>query len=232
MPRGSRLTPRSRLTPKRAGSRLPSEWGRGDIRRCSSCRGSSPAREPSFSWCGRAARGPRSPFHSGQGLRFRSTSMGPMSVPRRRSPARSRLRQRTPTGTRRRRCRRSPRSSATCPSPPRRGRDTGRCSTVRFRVLSDATDRVRVKLGTLSQEHSIALLAPRSRFCLVPRAGVALEAGRMGPAGGAEAFEEWILSSGWVLGVGVEGSAWSVKRSTWVTVPSQPQPSRLRVEVD
>jgi len=80
-------------------------------------------------------------------------------------------------------------------------------------VERDADDLITVELGTLRAEHRLQLLAERLRFDLVPRLGLAREDARFRPAAGAQALLERLLSSGWLLGAGLEGAWWSASRS-------------------
>lgn len=80
-------------------------------------------------------------------------------------------------------------------------------------VERDADDVITVELGTLRAEHRLQLLAERLRLDLAPRLGLARQDARARPAVGAQALFERLLSSGWLLGAGLEGSWWSASRS-------------------
>jgi hypothetical protein len=79
-------------------------------------------------------------------------------------------------------------------------------------VQRDADDVLTVELGGQRAERRVRLLAARLRFDLAPRVGAAFQ-GRLGLAAGAQALGERLLSSGWLVGAGVEGHWWSGTRS-------------------
>jgi hypothetical protein len=100
------------------------------------------------------------------------------------------------------------------------------------RVDRAEEDRVVVELGSLRAEHRLRITPPRLRFGGAPRVGLVAQGGRLGLAFGAEVVLERLLRSGWLVGAGLEGSWWSTRRSAWVDVPADPDPVRLRVDID
>jgi len=76
-------------------------------------------------------------------------------------------------------------------------------------VERDADDRILVDLGTLHAEHRIQIQAERLRFDLAPRVGLAREDSTDRLAAGGQALGERLLSSGWLVGVGLEGVWWT-----------------------
>ncbi|HET6440007.1 MAG TPA: hypothetical protein VFG59_18220 [Anaeromyxobacter sp.] len=85
------------------------------------------------------------------------------------------------------------------------------------RVERPVEEQILVELGALREEHRLRILPTRTRIGLAPMAGLAELNDRAGFVGGGQLLGERLFASGWIMGAGLEGSAWIVTKSTDVS---------------